>query len=251
MSIGLSKSKYCRGIQCRKMLWIDHHMPEQADELGLEGVLTNGLNVGNLARNYFGSYSTVEFDEDKNLMAEKTKELIKNGTENIAEASFVYDGSYCAVDILHKNGDGFDIVEVKSSTNVKDIYIEDVVFQYYLLTQCGVNVKKLQLMYINNSYERKGNLELNKLFVLEDYTEEIKQRATDVEKNILEIRACVETASESQQDIGLHCHTPYDCAYYSYCARHIPKNSIFEVTSLTCAKNTNITVKGLSALRTS
>ena len=132
MSIGLSKSKYCRGIQCRKMLWLDKHMPEQAGDLGLESVMSNGLKVGDLARNYFGSYSAVEFEEDKNSMAEKTKELIENGTENIAEASFVHDGLYCAVDIMHRDGDGFDIVEVKSSTSVKDIYVDDAAFHYYL-----------------------------------------------------------------------------------------------------------------------
>lgn len=192
MSIGLSKSKYCHGIQCRKMLWMDNHMSEQADELGLEVVFTNGHNVGDIARSYFGSYSVVEFEEDKNLMAENTKKLIKNGIENIAEASFVYDGLYCAVDILRKNDDGFDIVEVKSSTNIKDIYIDDVAFQYYLLTQCGINVKKVQLMYINKYYERKGSLELDKLFVLEDCTEITKQKAMDVAKNIAEIRSYIE-----------------------------------------------------------
>ena len=122
-------------------------------------------------------------------MAENTKELIKNGIDDIAEASFIYDGLYCAVDILHRNGDGFDIVKVKSSTGIKDIYIDDTAFQYYLLTQCKVNVKKVQLMYINKNYERKGNLELDKLFVLEDCTEITKLKASDVAKNIADIRA--------------------------------------------------------------
>ena len=247
MSIGLSKSKYCRGIQCSKMLWLDKHMPAQAADLGLESVMSNGLKVGELARDYFGSYSAVEFEEDKNLMAEKTKELIKNGTENIAEASFVYDGLYCAVDILHRDGDGFDIVEVKSSTSVegKDIYIDDVAFQYYVLTQCGVNVKRVQLMYINNSYERKGDLELDKLFVLKDCTEETKQRVTDVANNIAEIRACVENESEPQQDIGVHCHTPYGYAYYGYCARHVPENSIFDVVRMKSEKKYDCYRKGI------
>ena len=236
MSIGLSKSKYCRGIQCRNILWMDKHMPEQADEFGLEVVFTNGRNVGNIARSYFGSYSVIEFEEDKNLMAENTKKLIKNGVENIAEASFIYDGLYCAVDILHKNGDGFDIVEVKSSTIIKDIYIDDVAFQYYLLTQCGVNVKQVLLMYINNSYERNGSLELDKLFSLEDCTEITKQKAANIAENIAEIRAYLESEFEPQQDIGLHCHTPYDCAYYSYCAKNIPQNSIFNIARLSCEK---------------
>lgn len=58
-------------------------------------------------------------------MTEKTQTFIRGGAENIAEASFLYDGLYCAVDILHRNGDGWDIVEVKSSTHLTDIYLED------------------------------------------------------------------------------------------------------------------------------
>ena len=218
------------------MLWMDKHMPEKAGELGLDAVMENGRAVGEIAREYFGPYSAVEFADDKASMVENTKRLMMDGTENIAEASFIYDGLYCVVDILHRNGDGFDIVEVKSSTSVKDIYIDDVAFQYYLLTQCGVNVKKVQLMYINNSYERHGDLELDKLFILDDYTAQTIQRAAKVEKNIVEIRSYIETDAEPKCDIGLYCHDPYNCEYYSYCARHIPKDSIFDVARLTNAK---------------
>ena len=83
-------------------------------------------------------------------------------------------------------------------------------------------------MHINSSYVRKGDLELDKLFVLEDCTEKTKQRAVDVANNIAEIRTYVETESEPQQDIGLHCHTPYGCAYYAYCARHCQRRFQFD-----------------------
>lgn len=232
MSTGLSKSRYCRGIQCPKMLWMDKHMPEQAADMGLEAVMTTGIRVGDVARGYFGSYSLVQYDTDKSAMAEKTKHLMEEGAENIAEASFINDGLYCAVDILHRDDDGYDIVEVKSSTGVKDIYIDDVAFQYYLLTKCGVSVKKVYIMYIDNSYIRYGDLELDKLFALEDRTEEAVQKAADVEKNVAEIRACVDTGDEPERDIGPYCHAPYDCAYYGYCARRLPQPSIFDVRNL-------------------
>lgn len=232
MKIGLSKSRYCRGVQCPKMLWLDTHMPEQAADLGLEPIMTTGIKVGELARDYFGPYSLVEFASDKSAMAEQTQRLINDGAENIAEASFIHDGLYCAVDILHRDGDGFDIVEVKSSTKVYDIYIDDVAFQYYLLTRCGVNVKKVCLMYINNSYVRHGDLELEKLFALEDRTNEAVQRAAGVEKAVAEIRAYVDTDVEPERDIGEYCSDPYECAYFGYCARHIPEQSIFDVRRL-------------------
>ena len=100
-------------------------------------------------------------------------------------------------------------------------------------------------MHINSSYVRKGDLELDKLFVLEDCTEVTKQRAVDVANNIAEIRTYVETESEPQQDIGLHCHTPYGCAYYAYCARHVPESSIFDVVRMKSEKKYDCYRKGI------
>ena len=123
MGIGLSKSKYCKGIQCPKILWMDMNMPEKGEDVLSESVMATGNMVGDLAGHYFGEYDLVEFDFNKNIMADKTKQLMESGSENITEAAFYIDGLYCAVDILHKNGDSYDIVEVKSSTHVTDIYI--------------------------------------------------------------------------------------------------------------------------------
>jgi hypothetical protein len=99
--------------------------------------------VGDFARNYYGKYSLVEYSTDKAKMVDQTRAFMDAGEENIAEASFIYDNLYCAVDILHKNGDGWDIVEVNSSTDVRDIYVEDVSYQNYVLKKCGINVKKV------------------------------------------------------------------------------------------------------------
>ena len=100
--IGLSKSKYCKGIQCPKILWMDKNKPEAAEDVLPETVLANGNKVGDLARGYFGDYSLVDFDYDKQTMCTVTQGLLQAGVDNIAEASFLYDGLYCAVDILHK-----------------------------------------------------------------------------------------------------------------------------------------------------
>jgi hypothetical protein len=50
-------------------------------------------------------------------MLRRTEDCLSRGVENICEASFSWDGNYCAVDILHRQGDGYAIYEVKSSSN--------------------------------------------------------------------------------------------------------------------------------------
>ena len=247
--IGLSKSRYCKGIQCPKMLWMDKYMPDKAEDVLSESVMATGNMVGDLARNYFGSYDLVEFDYDKDAMAEKTRQLMEAGSDNIAEAAFYVDGLYCAVDILHKDGDGYDIVEVKSSTHVADIYLEDMAFQYYVLSKCSVNVKKVKIMYLNNTYVRHGELELDKLFVVEDYTDEVKGKYQEVEENIKSIREYVDTDKEPERDIDLYCENPYECAYYSYCSRHIPEQSVFDIRRLTSVKKYDLYHKGIISFK--
>ena len=106
----LTKTKYCKGVQCPKILWLDENMPEMAENTASESVLETGTKVGELARSYFGEYDLVVYNRDKKKMADQTEVFMKT-SQNIAEASFYVDGLFCAVDILHRNGDGWDIVE--------------------------------------------------------------------------------------------------------------------------------------------
>ncbi|MBQ0067311.1 MAG: DUF2779 domain-containing protein, partial [Phascolarctobacterium sp.] len=236
--IRLSKTKYCNGVQCPKMLWLQNNKPEVAEEIDNEGVFATGHKVGILAQNYFGDYVNAEqFDaegkQNISLMIEKTKEFMNGNANNIAEAAFVIDGLYCAVDILHRNMDGWDIVEVKSSTSVKNINKDDVAYQYYVLRLCNVNVKNVFLMHINNKYVRQGELDLKQLFVLEDLTEECKNKELQVKNNIELIRQYNNTTDEPVHCVGQHCETPYQCAFRKYCCGDLPNPSVFDLRATT------------------
>ncbi|MBO4616175.1 MAG: DUF2779 domain-containing protein [Lachnospiraceae bacterium] len=234
---GLSKSKYCKGVQCPKILWMDTHMSEKAKP-GDDSVLETGTRVGDLARGYFGEYTLVEFNLDKGIMVSDTKRLIDEGKgdRTIAEASFYWDGLFCSVDLLRVHGEECSIVEVKSSTEVKDIYVDDLAFQYYVLSKCGMKIKSASLMHIDSSYERHGELELDKLFVVKDYTDAAKDKMQEVEENVRQIRLFQENTEEPEKDIALCCEVPYECAYYDYCHRQIPERSVFDIKGLFTSK---------------
>ena len=233
----LSKSKYCKGVQCPKILWMDTHMREKAKP-GDESVLETGTRVGNLARGYFGEYTLVEFNPDMEIMVSDTEKLIYEKKENktIAEAWFYWNGLFCSVDLLHLHDDECNIIEVKSSTEAKDIYVDDLAFQYYVLSKCGMKIKSASLMHINSSYERHGELDLDKLFTIEDYTEDVREKIHQVEDNIRQIRLFQEHKSEPDKDIALCCEIPYECEYYDYCRRHLPKRSVFDIRGLFASK---------------
>ena len=72
----LSKSKYCRAVQCNKMLWMDKNKPECAEELDNESVFENGTKVGILAKELFGPHIDISYQEDLTKMLEETKKCL-------------------------------------------------------------------------------------------------------------------------------------------------------------------------------
>lgn len=246
MEYELTKSKYCRGLQCPKMLWLDEHHPELGEDAASQSVLDNGTKVGELARAYFGDYEMVDFCADKKKMAERTAALMRSA-DNIAEAAFCQGPLFCAVDILHRNGDGWDLVEVKSSTEVSEIYLEDAAFQYYVLTLCGVAVKGVYILHIDNTYVREERLDRKKLFVLEDCTDIAVRKSCEI-KSDGRLDAMLEyvcRSAEPEKDIDLCCERPYPCAYQKYCGRHLPEYSVFDLARMPARKKYELYHSGI------
>ena len=229
MTLYLSKSKYCAGIQCPKMLWLRKNKPEEATPIMNQAVLETGNKVGDLAMGLFGDFKEVPFG-DFNEMITTTKELLDSGEKIIAEASFSYDGLFCSVDILKNLGDNtVEIYEVKSSTEVKPVYLDDVAYQHYVLSKLGYNVAKTCIVHINSQYVRQGDLELEKLFTIVDVSLVVRGKQKEVENNLAIIAKHLENEEEPAIDIGAHCTKPYGCEYFPYCTKHLPTPNIFNL----------------------
>ena len=228
----ISKSLYCNFVQCKKMVWLLKNKMEEYEETKNETVLKNGNEVGDLARRYFGNYSLVKYNEVLINMIMETKEYLKQKKSIICEASFKYDNLFASIDILKIEDDGVSIYEVKSSTEVKDIYKDDASFQAYILKRLGYKVKSVNIMYVNNEYRLNGELDLKGFFVIEDITLDSILKEKEIEDNIKELNEVLDSKKEPNIDIDLHCFKPYDCPFFRYCSKHLPKNNVFEVFNL-------------------
>ena len=175
MPLYLSKSKYCLGVQCPKMLWLHRHKAAEFDDSCIdEGAMETGNEVGDLAKNLFSSYVEVPYSQHHQDMLDMTKKLIEQGAPVIAEATFAYRGLLCRADILKNlGGNAVELYEVKSSTGIREIYFDDVSFQCYVLSMLGYDVRRACLVHINNQYVRHGDLDLKQLFAMEDITDRV------------------------------------------------------------------------------
>ena len=233
--MNLTKSKYCLGIQCPKILWMELNMPEQFDQSAIdEARIKTGNEVGNWAKKYFGEFTEVSFVPDKNEMIAETQHLLDAGTNVITEASFAFAGNFCRVDLLRKVKGGFELIEVKSSTisakegtdGVKSIYFDDMAYQYYVLTNSGLNINKVSIMQLNREYVHQGKLDEQKLFVITDCTGEILAMQDDIAANIADIKAVAEQSAEPEILIGSGCA---GCGFQEWCFRELPPNNVFAI----------------------
>ena len=240
----LSKSKYCGLWQCPKILWMRKNMPDKAtiDESVISR-MEAGNEVGDLAMGLFGDYVEVtEYDGDSLDIAgmiERTKIEMEKGTPVICEASFSFNGLYCAVDILKKEDDGWSIYEVKSSTKHQDdgkgtkpVYLADIAYQKYVLEHCGVAVTGTYLVCLNGDYVFDGTLDLTRLFVISDVGEELGAESDKIETNLAIAEKILNDDHEPDIDLDLCCKNPYDCAFWDYCARNVPERSVFSIYNL-------------------
>src|SRR5687767_14898775 len=119
----LSKSRFVAGKQCHKLLWWKVHEP-LAEELQPDKVLEDrfdqGRQVGELARKLFPGGTLIDLPHDDYAgKVEATQRAIASGAPAIFEASFAANDVFVAVDVLVRDGDGWRLIEVKSSSSLK------------------------------------------------------------------------------------------------------------------------------------
>ena len=223
----LSKSAYCNGLQCLKILWLKTNSPEEEQiSETTQRKFDKGHTVGDYAKKYFGDYVEVPMDFDnfsesfKNAL-EATKSHIDAGTPTICEAAFTFKNALCFADILRvKKDKTVEIVEVKQTTCVKPQHIDDMAFQYYVIKNCGYNISKVSLMHINSSYVRHGDIEPKKFFHVENCTEQVLARQKDIPEKIEKMLQYSQQPEEPAMETGWHCSNPYTCVYWEHCHKN-------------------------------
>ncbi len=226
----LSKSRYLKGLQCPKYLWIISHDPERIPEVDAvtQYAFDQGHRVGELAKRLFpGGLDIPHDDFGENIR--QTRELLKL-RKPLFEAGIIAGNIYCRPDILNPAGAyKWDIIEVKSSARVKDVNIEDVSFQRYCCEKAGLAVSRCFLMYIDSGYIRDGDIDPAKLFAAEDITRAVREAGEGIEERIEAMHEVISRDTCPEVTIGSHCSNPYCCPLYEVCRGFLPEHNVFEL----------------------
>jgi hypothetical protein len=148
------------------------------------------------------------------------------------EAAFSGNRLYCRVDILNPSaGESWDIVEVKSTNDVKDEQLYDVSFQRHCCQLNGIKINHCHIMHLNREYVKQGDIDLRQLFVTEDVTDRLKEFADSLETRIAEMLSVIDSDDCPETAIGRHCNNPYACLLQEECWKHLPSHNVMTLYS--------------------
>ena len=222
----LTKSKYIRGLQCDRALWLDVYNPKLARytaeqmrrfdhgrefEYAFKDTFPDGIDI------------SAELKRNTDAYPIMTAQLLNQEEEvNLFEAGFLYNDVLVLADVVHRRPDGtLDIYEVKSGSTLSETYKRDAALQHYVIAHCW-EVNKFCVVY--NGMSDLSDLSDN--FKVVDLTDELAAQHSEIEKNIAIMKDILQHG-EPATPTGQHCLEPYACPYQHYCAQGIRQMSLF------------------------
>lgn len=206
-----TKTDFKEYLICSKWLWLKKKKPELAVEgemsLFLQKLIKDGYEVEEFAQKLFPD--GVELTGDLDTLKSKTKQLLEK-RKTIFQATFETERELLAkIDVLQfdKESDRWNIYEIKASssikTDLKHNHLMDITFQTVVAEESGVPVNKSFIIHINKDYIRKGEIDPEELFIVEDVSEAVEE---EKEKVKLEIKKALDLLSKDEISLeGCEC----------------------------------------------
>ncbi len=230
----LSKSKYIRGLQCERALWLDVHEPRLARytaeqmrrfdrgrdfEYAFKALFPDGIDL------------SAELGRNVDLYPARTAELLDLRPCSAAktvlfEAGFQFDDVLVLADVVCQREDGsLDIYEVKSGTTLSDTYRRDAALQHYVISHCR-SIRSFSIVYNGMDGENGVNGQ-DGPFAIVDLTAELAAEGDRIAANIAEMKTIVRSTAEPDTPTGQHCLTPYACPYQHHCQQGVRQLALF------------------------
>lgn len=219
MSHLLSKSRFIRGLQCEKALYLDTYSPE----LAVVDAATRAKFVAgrSFEREFKDTFpNAVDVSQQLARRVDRypalTAQLLQQeGEVTLFEAGFLYNDVLVLADVVHKDALGkIDVYEVKNSTNVSPTFRHDVYVQHYVISHCLSNINSFKLVYRNAQSDLEGAKEPR--FCYEELQTEAEQNAEFIASTVEKLKQVLQ-GIEPSIATGEQCHSPYECPYQGYC----------------------------------
>jgi hypothetical protein len=187
-----------------------------------------GHLVGEFAKKLFPDGIDIPAD-DFTINLTRTEEILKK-RKPLFEAGIMVDSAFSRIDILKPVGkDEWNIIEVKSSTRIKDVNIHDVSFQRYCCENYGLKIRHCFLMNVNNEYVRQSDIDPTGLLTMTKITAGVGRTTNGIRQRVDSMFSTIASKECPAVTIGKQCNSPYECPLKEECWSFLPENNIFDM----------------------
>jgi predicted RecB family nuclease len=249
----ISKSKFMAGRQCLKRLHFQVHQPELAAEpdAASEAIIEQGRAVGLLARQMFPGGVEVRSEGDLDQAIRATRELIGNrDVPAIFEGTFERNGVLVRVDVLHRRRDGrWRLIEVKSTTEVKDHHLEDVAIQHRVVNRSGVDLAASCLAHVNCEYVYQGGrIDAHHFFKIRNLTRQVERLQAEIAVQLRSEFRVLAMPEAPNIPAGRHCSNPFTCEFFDRCNPPIPDDHVLRLPRIHASTVAKLVALGVQSI---
>lgn len=231
MTRTLSKSKLIAYCQCPKRLWLELHQPElRTDSTATQASFATGNQVGSIARQLYDPKNKgvlIDIDQEGFKQAFTHTQSLLQTAQPVFEAAFSTQDALAFADILlpisAKKPLKWRMIEVKSSTSVKDYHLDDAAIQAYIAKKSGVALSAIAIAHIDSSWVYPGDNDYRGILVEEDLSEHAFACSKEVEQWITQAQATAAQKTAPDIETGAHCNDPYACGFIEHCQSQEPQ----------------------------
>ena len=233
----ISKTDYVLWRTCPKNAWLRIHRPEiyYATELSEfeQSVSDMGIEVECEARRLFPQGLLVA--GAKTETQENTARYLAANTGTLFQAVFEREQLLAAIDVLEQDPSRgeYSIFEIKSSTKVEKEHLYDLAFQVILLRKHSVPVRRASIVHLNPHYVRKGDLDIQQLFVTTNLTAEVEELSETVWPEMQEARSYLLNDAEPEGRCScIYKPRSKHCTTFEYSNPNIPRYGVHDIARI-------------------
>jgi hypothetical protein len=223
MNWKLSKSRILSFLQCHKRVYLEVHRRDLIQySASTEAVFDIGNEVGEIAQEVLMPDGVlIPYGPGLRKAVETTQNYLKDLFDiTIYEATLQTGNVQIRADLLSRKKDFIDVIEVKSSTKVKDQNIIDCAIQYWVMDEAGFKPNKISLAHINNKFLYKGDMDYAGLFEVVNLTDDITPYVEQVPEWVSEANQII-AGEPPNIEVGEHCTKPYECPFMNHCWKDV------------------------------
>lgn len=234
--MNLSKSDFLKYRICPSYFWLWKNKPKLVPEDSPAEVRENKFEQGNkielVARQLFPDGILAQGYNTQAVIS--TEQVVADGALVIFQATVItQQGLLAMADVIERDGDGWILYEVKSSSKVKPEHIPDMAFQKLAFEDAGYTINATKVIHLNKEYVRHGeSIDPTSFFVTEDVTEKVTALLPEVHD---QVALALDKMSQSDEPTVCPCRSlsrGKHCPTFMHFNSDIPEYSVYDVSRM-------------------